>query len=309
MFFKTMKHFKTFFAICVFCCVGIAAFAQSRAPAGRGAPVPPREMSTVRFRCAYWDASQRTAEKLFVKERKGFRYLNLGVMAFIGEYTYSGPLPVPIYRKATEAEIAQRKADPDVPKSEVEYVRMYEIDPHGLKYFGAILLPSAPEKNFEKPLIFDLDMKAFPPGAIRFFNYTRRPIGVRYEVESEPDVKAALSIRHGASAISPVISGDRGMFKLGVFTKSKGATDLQEIFRTVGVVQKNVRLCAFFVPDAKKSDKESGKIVLECRTMKIIPTPEPDNAPAVGADDDDSPQKRGARKDRDNAPRKTRRSK
>ncbi len=267
-----MKYFKQLFVGLLALGISVPAFAQARGNGSAGVPV---ERDTVRFRCAYLDSSQQTDEKLFVKERKGFRLLNLGVMAFLGEYSYSGTLPVPIFRKATSAEIEQRKKDPLVPKAEVEYVRVYELNPHGLDYFGAILLPSASGKAFEKPLIFDLNPKSFPPGAVRIYNFSRKTVGVKYEVQGEPKTQSSLTIRHQESALTAATTSDSGMFEFRAFIKPSKTEPLQEVFRTVGVVQKKHRYCAFLLPDSRETKRNGGNVALTCRTIKIVPLAPP----------------------------------
>lgn len=274
-----MKYFRPLFIGLLALGMSISGFAQAR----RNAEPVPAVRDTVRFRCAYLDASQQSDEKLFVKERKGFRLLNLGVMAFLGEYSYSGPLPVPIYRKATPAEIEQRKKDPLVPKAEVEYVRVYELSPRGLDYFGAILLPSSSVgKAFEKPLVFNLDPRAFPPGAVRIYNFSRKTVGVKYEVQGEPKTQSTFTIRHQDSALTPATGTDNGMFELRAFIRPSKTQPLQEVFRTVGVVQKKQRYCAFLLPDSRETKRNGGNVALTCRTIKILPV----SAPSENPDDD-----------------------
>ncbi len=286
-----MKYFKYLLVGLLVLGMSISGFAQARRNAGAAVPA---ERDTVRFRCAYLDASQQSDEKLFVKERKGFRLLNLGVMAFLGEYSYSGALPVPIFRKATPEEIEQRKKDPLVPKAEVEYVRVYELDPHGMNYFGAILLPSPSGKAFEKPLIFDLNPKAFPPGAVRIYNFSRRTVGVKYEVQGEPKTQSALTIRHQDSAITPATTSDSGMFELRAFVKLEKTQPLQEVFRTVGVVQKKHRYCAFLLPDSRETKRNGGNVALTCRTIKIVPLAPPSQE-QDDAEQQSQPKRRSSR--------------
>lgn len=147
---------------------GTELFAQARVGGD------PADTASVTFRCAWWQRPDGQQPPLYVKDGRDYKFLTLFEMAFQRGYEYRGVLPIPIFRKATEAEIEQRKAA-GVKKADLEYIPLFAVNPRGMKDIGVILLPGKLENKPDKEmLVFDWSEKSFPYGTIRIANFFRR---------------------------------------------------------------------------------------------------------------------------------------
>ena len=168
--FNLMKYFKYLLIGLLGLLSALTAEAQARRGLGSATAT-----DTVIFRCAYWE-KPANAPQLFVKEGKDYVYLNVLKMAFARPYKYRGALPIPVYRKATPEEVAQRKSE-GVKASDLEYIPLFTINPRGMKDIGVIFLPGALERKTEDTqLVFDYSEKSFPYGSIRVLNFSGRAL-------------------------------------------------------------------------------------------------------------------------------------
>lgn len=290
-------HF-TLFTIFAALLFGVPALAQSR---GNAAGTP-ASASSARFCITYWSYGQEPAEEIYYKESpnaRSYKFMKIGVMCFFKEFEYRGKFPMPIFRKATPAEIEQRKKEGGAKSHDLEYTKIAEIHSNGLTHFGVVLLPMKENFSKESQLIFNLDEKAFPPGTYRIYNASKRVIGLKIKPESAAGF-TNFTVRPAQAILSPKSTKESERFDFEAYAQIKnddGATTLRMIWKTLGFLKNDERVCVFLAEDVKRS-QETGRLKMTTRSVPI-----PNFAPAENATDDggnaqknDEPRRRGEAK-------------
>ncbi|MBR6797751.1 MAG: hypothetical protein IKM45_03570 [Opitutales bacterium] len=258
-----MKYFKYLLIGLIGLLSAITAGAQSR----RGVEtVPASETETVTFRCAFWE-KPASAPQLFVKEGRNYVYLNVLKMAFARPYKYRGALPIPIFRKATQEEIAQRKAE-GVKAADLEYIPLFSVNPRGLKDIGVIFLPGALEKKTDDAqLVFDYSEKAFPYGTVRVLNFSGRPLLGRLIPQTEEEKSENFRLKNRDGFLSKPFEGERRIYEiqLAAIVNKKPV----KIYSSAAAFYKTNRVLLFIVPKDTQSAKDVNAIPkLDFRMLK-----------------------------------------
>lgn len=258
-----MKYFKYLLIGLIGLLSAITAGAQSR----RGVEtVPASETETVTFRCAFWE-KPASAPQLFVKEGRNYVYLNVLKMAFARPYKYRGALPIPIFRKATQEEIAQRKAE-GVKAADLEYIPLFSVNPRGLKDIGVIFLPGALEKKTDDAqLVFDYSEKAFPYGTVRVLNFSGRPLLGRLIPQNEEEKSENFRLKNRDGFLSKPFEGERRIYEiqLAAIVNKKPV----KIYSSAAAFYKTNRVLLFIVPKDTQSAKDVNAIPkLDFRMLK-----------------------------------------
>ena len=178
--------------VLAFAGMSIAAEAQQRS----ANETAESRRASITLRCTYWSRPTTPDGKetqLFIKTSpREYKTFYISEMAFSSAYEYSGPVPIPIFRKATEEEILKR-AEEGIKKPDREYIQISSIDTKGLRDVG-VLLTGALGGN---SIAFDLSEKSFPNGALRIVNMTGMPLIGRTMVPE--DLKTAETFNLSAS--------------------------------------------------------------------------------------------------------------
>lgn len=267
-----MKKLKfTFFAVLAALVFGVPALAQSRGNAGTA--TSPTAPAAVRFCLTYWAYEQELPTKIYYKESpnsKTYKVMKIGVMCFFKEFEYRGKFPMPIFRKATAAEIEQRKKESGVKANDLEYIKIADIHSDGHSHFGVVLLPSKTPFSKESQLIFSLDEKAFPYGSYRIYNVSSRPIGLKIKSESAADY-SKFTMRPGQAILSPKLSKEHERFDFEAYAlikNSAGETQPKLIWKTIGFMKSDDRVCVFLAEDKRRS-QETGKLKMTTRSVPV----------------------------------------
>ena len=246
----------------LFFCVPAAAFAQSRGAASRGGP--PAQTAQVVFRCAFWETPKNPG-KYFVLEDRKYKYLNILEMAFAREYVYRGPLPIPVFRKATEAEIEQRKAE-GIKAADAAYVPVASINPRGMRDVGVVFLPGALEKKDEKlQLVFDCSEKNFPYGSIRVLNFSTRDLLGR--LTPRGGEAENFRLRHGSGFLSKPQEKEREIYDVRFAAIVNKKPKL--VYSSGAAFFKSSRVLLFVIPADPESAKNPNAVPeLDFRLLK-----------------------------------------
>ena len=262
-YFSSMKYFKYLLIGITALFFAVTANAQARRS---GNSVPAAETDTVTFRCAFWE-KPANAPQLFVKEGRNYVYLNILKMAFARPYKYRGALPIPIFRKATPEEIAQRKAE-GVKTADLEYIPMLSINPRGMKDIGVLFLPGAVEKQNENAqLVFDYSEKAFPYGSVRVLNFSGRALLGRLIPQGADDKAENFKLRNRDSFLSKPFEDARRIYEIqlaAVVNKKP-----MKIYSSAAAFYKTNRVMLFIVPaDGNSAKNTDGVPQLDFRMIK-----------------------------------------
>lgn len=269
-----MKFSVRFLLFAVFAALslGVPAFAQSRGNAAANGVSARTAENATRFCLTYWSYEQELPNEIYYKESPGsgsYKVMKIGVMCFFREFEYRGKFPMPIFRKATAAEIEQRKKD-GVKARDLEYVKIADIHSDGLPHFGVVLLPSKTPFDKDSQLIFSLDEKAFPHGTYRIWNVSKHPIGLKIKAESDSDF-AKFTMRSGQAILSPKLSKEHERFDFEAYALVKnaaGETRPKMIWKTIGFLKSDDRVCVFLAEDKKRS-QETGKLKMTTRSVPV----------------------------------------
>lgn len=258
-----MKYFKYL----LIGLLGIFSIVTAEAQSRRGnATVPAIETDTVTFRCAYWE-KPASAPQLFVKEGRDYVYLNVLKMAFSRPYKYRGALPIPIFRKATPEEIAQRKAE-GVKAADLEYIPLFSVNPRGMKDIGVIFLPGALEKKTDDAqLVFDYSEKSFPYGTVRVLNFSGRPLLGRLIPLGAEEKGENFRLKNRDGFLSKPFEGERCIYEiqLAALVNKKPV----KIYSSAAAFYKTNRVLLFIVPGDSQSAKDVNAIPkLDFRMLK-----------------------------------------
>lgn len=263
-------------------CVGVIAllatslpaFAQARA----GASPLDAAAGAVTLRCALWQRAGMDIPALYIKDGSDYKIFQLFEMMFQKEYKYRGPVPIAVYRKATEAEIAQRKAE-GMKKSEQEYIPLFAINPKGMKDIGVILLPGKLENKPEKEiLVFDWSEKAFPYGTIRIANFSRRGLMGQLTPQGS-DKGETFKLKHGAFFTSEKLAEKRKIYELQLAASVNKKP--QVIYSSAASFYGDARTMIFIIPDmtSKAGAEEAPKLDFRSiRDRKRVATSENKNS-------------------------------
>ena len=281
----------------LFFCVPAAAFAQSRG--ARSAAPDAAKVGSVTFRCAFWETPKNPG-KYFVLEDRKYKYLNILEMAFAREYVYRGPLPIPVFRKATEAEIEQRKAE-GVKAADREYIPLFFINPRGMKDFGVIFLPGKFEKKPEREiLVFDWSERAFPYGTIRIANFSRRGLIGQLTPKDEKDKAENFRLRQAGMFTSAPIGAKRKIYEIQLAALVN--KEPKVVYSSAAAFFGDTRTMIFVIPAAGEKAAPGEAPKLDFRFLKDRRRPQP--APEASA----APSENGknAAPSRERSPRRSR---
>lgn len=243
-------------------CVPAEVFAQSRG--ARSAAPAAAKVASVTFRCAFWQKPKGMPE-LYVKSDGGYAALPVHVMAFSPKYSYRGPLPIPVFRKATEAEIEQRKAE-GVKAADAAYVPVASINPRGMRDVGVIFLPGALEKKDEKlQLVFDCSEKNFPYGSIRVLNFSTRDLLGR--LTPRGGEAENFRLRHGSGFLSKPQEKEREIYDVRFAAIVNKKPKL--VYSSGAAFFKSSRVLLFVIPADPESAKNPNAVPeLDFRLLK-----------------------------------------
>lgn len=276
-----MKRILVFILLLAALCV--PAFAQSRggARAGRAAALDEPGTTQVILRCAYWQRpADKDAQKLFIKSGHEYRILPVLEMAFQYSIDYRGPVPIPVYRKATEAEIAARQAA-GVKKTDLEYVPLFSINPRGMKDIGVVLLPGNLENKAEKDvLVFDWSEKAFPYGSVRIANFCKRRLMGMLKPQGDPEGETFALAPGKFFTSRPMTESDR-IYELQLAALVNKEPKM--IYSSAARFYGNARVIIFIVPKAGAKQTKEDVPVLDFRSIIDRKHPERENQPASAA--------------------------
>ncbi len=247
---------------------GATVFAQSRI----GAPGDPG-LGTATLRCTFWEREKTPPPPFFVKNGNNYQPLSAYVLTFGNAVKYRGDFPIIVYRKATDAEVAQRKAE-GVKRSDLEYVPLFTINPCGLRDIGVILLPGTLENKPENQiLVFDWGESSFPTGTIRIANFSRIPLLGKLTPRGNADEKFRL--KHGEVYLSKPIPTERIVYDIQFATRIGKETVL--LRSTNAVFRNNTKTMFFVIP--KNRPKAGERPEIDFRMIRLLQTPEPPTPP------------------------------
>lgn len=277
-----MKRVLVFILLLAALCV--PAYAQSRggARAGRAAAALDEPGTTqVILRCAYWQRpADKDAPKLFIKSGHEYRILPVLEMAFQYSIDYRGPVPIPVYRKATEAEIAERQAA-GIKKADLEYIPIFSINPRGMKDIGVVLLPGRLENKAEKDvLVFDWSEKTFPYGSIRIANFCKRRLMGMLKPQGEPQGETFALAPGKFFTSRPMNEPDR-IYELQLAALVNKEPKM--IYSSAARFYGNARVIIFIVPKAGVKQTKEDVPVLDFRAITDRKHAERENQPAPSA--------------------------
>ena len=222
-------------------CVPAAVFAQSRG--ARSAAPAAAKVASVTFRCAFWQKPKGMPE-LYVKSDGGYAALPVHVMAFSPKYSYRGPLPIPVFRKATEAEIEQRKAE-GVKAADAGYVPVFSINPRGMHDVGVLVLASDASGISENSvLVFNDAEGSFPLGAVRVFNFSGVSLLGRFSQGENGNAENFRLSRGGNHTFMP--SSDIRTTTLQIAARVGGKPEILD--SCVVLLKRNAKTVLFIVP-------------------------------------------------------------
>ena len=247
----------------LFFCVPAAAFAQSRG--ARSAAADAAKVGSVTFRCALWQRAGTEVPMLYVKDGNDYKLLQLFEMAFQRSFEYRGPLPIPVFRKATEAEIEQRKAE-GIKAADAAYVPVASINPRGMRDVGVVFLPGALEKKDEKlQLVFDCSEKNFPYGSIRVLNFSTRDLLGR--LTPRGGEAENFRLRHGSGFLSKPQEKEREIYDVRFAAIVNKKPKL--VYSSGAAFFKSSRVLLFVIPADPESAKNPNAVPeLDFRLLK-----------------------------------------
>ena len=282
----------------LFFCVPAAAFAQSRG--ARSAAPDAAKVGSVTFRCALWQRAGTEVPMLYVKDGNGYKLLQLFEMAFQRSFEYRGPLPIPVFRKATEAEIEQRKAE-GVKAADREYIPLFFINPRGMKDFGVIFLPGKFEKKPEREiLVFDWSERAFPYGTIRIANFSRRGLIGQLTPKDEKDKAENFRLRQAGMFTSAPIGAKRKIYEIQLAALVN--KEPKVVYSSAAAFFGDTRTMIFVIPAAGEKAAPGEAPKLDFRFLKDRRRPQP----APEASDAPSENGKNAAPSRERSPRRSR---
>lgn len=275
---KLKLAFFVFFAGLIF---GVPALlAQSRGNVA--AHNEPPGSTSVLVRCAFWERPKDMPPAFYIRSTKGYKMLPVFAMAFGAPVEYRGPLPIPVCRKATEAEIEQRKAS-GVKGNELEYIPLFSINPRGMKDIGVLLLPGKTEGKSEKEvLVFDWSEKAFPFGTIRIANFSGRGlIGQLMPRDGEPE---QFRLKNGGFYLSKPVNSERRVYGIQLAAMVNKKPEI--VCSSNAVFRDSSRVMLFVIPKSKRGPDEIPDV--DFRSIKDYkkaetPAPERGNGKQSGA--------------------------
>lgn len=249
------------FALCV------PASAQSRG----GSDSAGASFAEVTFRCTYWQRPKEKVPPLFVREGKNFSPIAFFEMGFQRSYAYQGELPIPVYRKATEAEAEQRKLA-GMKKSEAEYVPYFTIDPQGMKDIGVLLLPGKMEnKPANEMIVFNWSEKDFPFGSIRIMNLSkRRLMGQLTPRGAEKGERFQLNHKKYFTS-KPIGDARKKMYELQLATVVNKKPLL--VFSSSAPFFSDTRSMIFIIPAGKNPQQKDGVPEFDFKMLKDYKRP------------------------------------
>lgn len=239
---KKLKIFALGLISAVFA-FGVPALAQSR---GNALADEPGAVS-VSVRCAFWERPKTYPPTFYIQTAKGYKMLPVFAMAFGAPVEYRGQTPISVCRKATEEEIAQRKANGEK-KKDLEYIPLFTINPRGMRDIGVLLLPGKTENKPENEvLVFEWSEKSFPYGTIRIANFSGVPlIGQLTPRGGEVE---QFRLKQGGIFRSKPVGTERRVFdiQLAAFVSKKATL----VCSTNAVFRDNSRVMLFVIPKSK----------------------------------------------------------
>lgn len=287
-------------------CVCVPAFAQSRGGASRGArggaaDFDPSAVS-VTLRVAYWTKPEgKDAQKLYIKSGHEYHILPVLEMAFQYSIDYRGTVPIPVYRKATEAEMAAQK-DAGVKKADIGFIPLFSINPRDMRDIGVILLPGKLEnKPAGEVLIFDWSDKAFPYGSVRIGNFCKRRLMGLLKPQDEPQGET-FALGPGKFFTSSPVKGNSRIYELQLAALVK--KEPQIVYSSAARFYGNARTILFIVPKAGVPQPKDGVPVLDFRSIQEYkpaehaPKAAPDKAGRRGNDKADKADKADKKQDK-----------
>lgn len=264
-------------AFCVLAFVGLPSFANAQ-QRGRLSNADESSRSTVVVRCSYWTqpGQTRKAQVLYYLNGRDYEPFFIADMAFVRAYEYRGPTPIPLYRKATEAEIAQRRAE-GVSKSELEYIEVAKIPTKGLRDIG-VLIPG--ELTSSKPVVLDFSESRFPLGSMMVLNMCPTPIQFGLAVpKNKPQTlpPQAVQLSPGGLWTTKAVKERTALDIRAAVPEGAG---WKTVFSSAGVFHPGRRSVLFVMESARK--RSDGLPALEFRQASVAPKP---IAPVPEADD------------------------
>ncbi len=279
-------------------CVPAEVFAQSRG--ARSAAPAAAKVASVTFRCALWQRAGTEVPMLYVKDGNDYRLLQLFEMAFQRSFEYRGPLPIPVFRKATEAEIEQRKAE-GVKAADREYIPLFFINPRGMKDFGVIFLPGKFEKKPDREiLVFDWSERAFPYGTIRIANFSRRGLIGQLTPKDEKDKTQNFRLRQAGMFTSAPIGAKRKIYEIQLAALVD--KEPKVVYSSAAAFFGDTRTMIFVIPAAGEKAAPGEAPKLDFRFLKDRRRPQP----APEASDAPSENGKDAAPSRERPPRRSR---
>ncbi|MCD8283952.1 MAG: hypothetical protein LUD39_05535 [Opitutae bacterium] len=153
--------------------LGVAEAQQRRQSSSRSSDSAQRQSDIV-VRFMYWaGASGDKSTNFFYKEGRDYKPLLITEMSFAKAYRYHGELPMNIYRKATEAEIAARR-EQGVKAADLEYIPHATVAIDRKLREAGILIPG--DLRTVKPVVLDFSEKVFPLGSTMVMNMAGMPV-------------------------------------------------------------------------------------------------------------------------------------
>lgn len=267
----------TLFIFCVLALAGLPTLANAQ-QRGRLANSDVSSHTAVVVRCSYWTqpGQTRKTQPLYYLNGRDYEPFFIADMAFVRAYEYRGPTPIPLYRKATEAEIAQRKAE-GVSKSELEYIPIASIPTKGFRDIG-VLIPG--DVTASNPVVFDFSESTFPLGSMMVLNMCPTPIQFGLAVpKNKPQTlpPQAAQLPQGGRWITKAV---KERTALDIRAAVPEGASWKTVFSSAGVFHPGRRSVLFVMESAKK--RSDGLPALEFRQASVAPKP---IAPAPDADD------------------------
>lgn len=257
------------FVSCVLALIALPTFANAQQ---RGALSSSDESShaTVVVRCSYWTdpGSERKTEPLYYLNGRDYEPFLIADMAFVRAYEYRGPTPIPLYRKATEEEIAQRKAE-GVSKSELEYIQVATIPTKGLRDIGVLIPGELTGKNLQ---VFDFSEAKFPLGSMMVLNLCPAPIQFGLATpKNKPQTTAPQAVQLPPKGIW-VTKAVKERTALDIRAAVPDGASWKVVFSSAGVFHPGRRSVLFVIPSTKKK-RDDGLPALEFRQASVAPKP------------------------------------
>ncbi len=273
--------------ICTLAFAGTLSVAQAQQRGSANTREATASHGNVIVRFTYWIGTNVKEQEFFYKDGKDYKPLLITQMAFVKAYKYRGEIPMGVYRKATESEIAQRR-EQGIKGADLEYVEYAKVNiPNGIKDAG-ILLPG--DLKTVKPIVFDFDEKKFPQGATMVMNMSGMPVRGAF-AEADNDEGAAKTFNDGKPQSFELKNGDRWVstrvkdytildMRLAV-PFSGDASGWRMVFASSAVFHATTRSVIFVLPSSKRQ-LEGRPPSVEIRQAQVA------NVPAEDKDTDTS---------------------